>query len=138
MVLRSGSVNSNSIGPPLDDAASLTAAQSVVPQLTRYTPDAVNVHAPVDVDKHVAPVLANLSQYVDSLELISTHLPESFDLMHPTHVALPYRPNIGSPHKETGTSYTFDQPPTAKLRVASDRAALRRCAMLHVADGDAA
>src|ERR1700736_5903989 len=128
MVLRSGSVNSNSIGPPLDGSAPFTAAQSVVPafacvrsprfvqpfrehpggflfvpgqanhQLRRYTPGAVNVNAPVDVDKPVAPVLANLSQYSDGLELGGTHLPESFDLLHPSHVALPYRPNIGSPH----------------------------------------
>ena len=59
-------------------------------------PGAVNVSAPVDVDKHVAPVLANLSQYGDGRELSGTHLPESFDLMHPSHVALPYN---GSPHK---------------------------------------
>src|SRR6202011_3220694 len=129
MVLRSGSVKSNSIGPPLYGSAPFTAAQSVVPafvcvhsrrfvqpfrehpdcfvfvpgqanhQLTRYTPGAVNVNAAVDVDKHVAPVLANLSQYGDGLELSGTHYPENSDLMHPSHVALPYRPNTGSPHK---------------------------------------
>jgi hypothetical protein len=30
-------------------------------QLTRHTPGAVNVNAAVDIDEHVAPVLANLS-----------------------------------------------------------------------------
>src|SRR5882672_6060615 len=128
MVLRSGSVKSNSIGPPLYGSP-FTAAQSVVPafvcvrsrrfvqpfrehpdrfvfvpgqashQLTRYAPGAVNVNAAVDVDKHVAPVLANLTQYDDGLEFSGTHLPDSFDLIHPSHVALPYRPNIGSPRK---------------------------------------
>src|SRR5229473_7242132 len=93
MVLRSGSVKSNSIGPPLDGTAPFTAAQSAIPafvcvrsrrfvqafrehpdcfvfvpgqashQLTRYTPGTVDVNAAVDVDKHVAPVLANLSKY---------------------------------------------------------------------------
>src|SRR5260370_40304805 len=105
LVLRSGSVNSNSSGPPLDGSAPFTAAQSAVPafacvrsprfahpfhehpdgfvsvpgqashQLSRYTPGAVNVNAAVDVDKHVAPVLANLSQYGDGLELSRTQLP---------------------------------------------------------------
>src|SRR5258708_13162426 len=113
MVLRSGSVKSNSIGPPLYGSAPFTAAQSVVPafvcvrsrrfvqpfrehpdcfvfvpgqashQLTRYTPGTVNVNAAVDVDKHIAPVFANLSRYGAVVALTRTDLPASLNLFHP-------------------------------------------------------